>query len=704
MTLPNPPKFVIDADLLASPESRRKLFSILEQCDNDRVKVYVVNDCIESVCSDKKINFDSIKSSLEDHKITVVDPGNPSPHIEALDETTPDWCSNIEVDYAIDKGIRTIITDKQDDFSNLDKIQGLRNFALWRLDRFGDEVKILPPEATPGSIDIVSEISKDPILPPPPPGKKKKLTIIGIGFIGVVFLALSLIKGSSNQPKIKPELVVGDDISRGEEMLPLPPLSNKSCKIERQSNEEVRSATAIFQNVYNQKNSETSDQKKYNYKDALDNFDKAITKDAKSRIYDPELSIYQQNAYAHSVGDVLTIAVVVPFSEKKRDGSTNYESYCNRTVPILRGVAMAQKEINTGKAININGKHYYLAIVIANDENDKNYKAKNIAQALVKDKTILGVIGHDSSSATSEALKEYNNNLIVVTSTNTALSKEIKEDKNNSFRWFRWFYPQNVIRWSYRTVIPDEIPSQKLADYVKEKKKNKVSIIVEKGDKDSEGYLEYFQNQTNFSQENIVKIFEFDSQQKRIKDFQRGKEISPKDIVKNSIDGGVQSILIFTQSQDTKDFVLEVMKENTILNHPLVILGGNSLYECDKLGKNSEGLILSVPWFQGSNDKTKSFNEKASKKWKGDINWRTATSYDAVKVFYQAFSNLENVTREALADEMQQGIDIPPDDTSGDPLKFDNSGERLGNISSGFVQVKKSNKKGCGGYSFEKVD
>ena len=146
------------------------------------------------------------------------------------------------------------------------------------------------------------------------------------------------------------------------------------------------------------------------------------------------------------------------------------------------------------------------------------------------------------------------------------------------------------------------------------------------------------------------------------------------------------------------------MKENTILNHPLVILGGNSLYECDKLGKNSEGLILSVPWFQGSNDKTKSFNEKASKKWKGDINWRTATSYDAVKVFYQAFSNLENVTREALADEMQQGIDIPPDDTSGDPLKFDNSGERLGNISSGFVQVKKSNKKGCGGYSFEKVD
>ena len=39
MTLPNPPKFVIDADLLASPESRRKLFSILEQCDNDRVKV-----------------------------------------------------------------------------------------------------------------------------------------------------------------------------------------------------------------------------------------------------------------------------------------------------------------------------------------------------------------------------------------------------------------------------------------------------------------------------------------------------------------------------------------------------------------------------------------------------------------------------------------------------------------------------------------
>ena len=718
MALPDPPEFVMDADLLASSQSQNKFFSILKQCDNDRVRIYVVDQCIERICQDKKIDFDSLKRSLGDLKITVVNCENSSTKIGTLDKASADWTSVLETDYAHQEDIRHIITDKPDNFSKLDKISGLPNLKTWTLDEFKEELEpyqTKDPEIIETPVIVPPPIIKeDPEIPEEPhipkdPGSIEQLVvkrpitkrpiILLVITLGIGFLAIAhLIKGSSNQPTIATELVVGDDISRGEEMLPFPPLSNDSCKVERQSKEEVRSATEIFENVYNQKNLETSDKKKYDYNDALKNFDKAITKDTKSGVYDPELSIYQQNAYAHDTGDVLTIAVVVPFSEKKRDGSTKYESYCNRTVPILRGVAMAQKEINTGKGININGKIYYLAIVIANDENDKNFKAKNIAQAIVKDKTILGVIGHNSSAATNAALKEYNNNLVVVTSTSTAseLGKKIEEDKNNS-------------KWFYRAVISDEISSQKLADYLKKIKKDKISIIYEKGDKYSEGYLKSFQNQTNFPQENILKIFEFDPTQKRvkeIKDFKIRKEVSAKDIVEDSISSSVKSTLIFTQSQDTKDFVLEVMKENAERSYPLVMLGGNSLYECDKLGENSEGLILSVPWFQGSNDNTKSFNEKASEKWGGDINWRTATSYDAVKVFYNAFLQLQNITREGLADKMQQrqGIDIPPADTSGDPLKFNNKGERLGNISSGLVQVKKSNKKGCGGYSFEKVE
>ncbi len=717
MALPDPPEFVMDADLLASSQSQNKFFSILKQCDNDRVKIYVVDQCIERICQDKKIDFDSLKRSLGDRKITVVNCKDYSTKIGTLDEASADWTSVLETDYAHQEDIRHIITDKPDNFSKLDEISGLPNLKTWTLDEFKEELEPYQKkdpeitedpssEVTTASINKVSNITEEPGVKSPTEKKDntdiyRKLAIIA----GIVFLAFGIgwLKEFINQPTI-PELVIGDDISRGEEMLPLPPSSNESCKIERQSKEEVISATEIFQNAYNQKNSETHNQQQYDYKDALDNFDKAITKD----IYDPELSIYQQNAFAHDTGNVLTIAVVVPFSEKKSDGSTKYESYCNRTVPILRGVAMAQKEINTGEAININGNNYYLEIVIANDENNKNFKAKNIAQRIIKDKTILGVIGHNSSAATGEALKEYNNNLVVVTSTSTAseLGKKIEEDKNNSKGWER-FYPQNMRRWFYRAVISDEISSRKLADYVKKIKKDKISIIYEKGDKYSEGYLKSFQVKKNFPQENILKIFEFDPTQKRvkeIKDFKIRKEVSAKDVVEDSINGGVQSILIFTQSQDTKDFVLEVMKENAERGYRLVILGGNSLYECDKLGENSEGLILSVPWFQGSNDNTKSFNEKASKKWGGDINWRTATSYDAVKVFYKAFSNLQNVTREGLADKMQQGIDIPPDETSGDPLKFDNNGERRGNVSSGFVQVKKSNKKACKGYSFEKID
>lgn len=708
MTLPDPPDFVMDADLLASPESREKLFSILKQYDNDRVKIFVIDDCIDRICKGKEINYDSLKSSLDDHKIIVVNHDDASCNIEHVDKTNPDWTSVLETDYAHKEHIRHIITDKPNDFSNVDEIPDFHTLKIWTLDEFKKDLEPYR-NIEPSSDATPSIITKEPSVEPSEKTRRyiSPLTIIaGIGFLAFVIGVLT--KGSSNQPTIA-QLVTGDDISRGEEMLPLPPLSNESCKIERQSNEEIRSATEIFQDVYNQQNSETSDQNKETYKNTFDKFSEAIAKNNKNRIYDPELSIYQQNAYAHNKGDVLTIAVVVPFSEENRDGSTNHKSYCNRTVPILRGVAMAQEEINTGKGIHINDTIYYLNIVIANDKNGKSYKAKNIAQTIVKDKTILGVIGHNSSTATSAALEEYNKNLVVVTSTSTAseLGKEIEKDKNNS-KWLSWLPLQNMRRWFYRAVISDEMSSRNLAEYLKKIKKDKISIIYEKEDKYSEGYLKFFEDedeeQKNFPPENILKKFEFDSQQKRVIDFKIQKEVSAKDVVKDSIDSGVKSILIFTQSQDTKDFVLEVMKENAERSYPLLILGGNSLYECDKLGENSEGLILSVPWFQGSNDNTKSFNEKASKKWKGDINWRTATSYDAVKVFYKAFSEIQNITREDLADKMQQGIDIPPTETSGDPLKFDNNGERLGNVSSGFVEVTKSNKKACKGYSFEKVE
>jgi ABC-type branched-subunit amino acid transport system substrate-binding protein len=729
MALPDPPEFVMDADLLASSQSQNKFFSILKQCDNDRVRIYVVDQCIERICQDKKIDFDSLKRSLGDLKITVVNCENSSTKIGTLDKASADWTSVLETDYAHQEDIRHIITDKPDNFSKLDKISGLPNLKTWTLDEFKEELEpyqTKDPEIIETPVIVPPPIIKeDPEIPEEPhipkdPGSIEQLVvkrpitkrpiILLVITLGIGFLAIAhLIKGSSNQPTIATELVVGDDISRGEEMLPLPPLSNESCKIERQSNEEIRSATEIFQDVYNQQNSETSDQNKETYKNTLDEFSEAIAKNNKNRIYDPELSIYQQNAYAHNKGDVLTIAVVVPFSEENRDGSTNHKSYCNRTVPILRGVAMAQEEINTGKGIHINDTIYYLNIVIANDKNGKSYKAKNIAQTIVKDKTILGIIGHNSSTATSAALEEYNKNLVVVTSTSTAseLGKEIEKDKNNS-KWLAWLPLQHMRRWFYRAVISDEMSSRNLAEYLKKIKKDKISIIYEKEDTYSEGYLKFFEDkdeeQKNFPPENILKKFEFDSQQKRVIDFKIQKEVSAKEVVEDSIDSGVQSILIFTQSQDTKDFVLEVMKENAERGYPLLILGGNSLYECDKLGENSEGLILSVPWFQGSNDKTKSFNEKASKKWKGDINWRTATSYDAVKVFYNAFSNLQNVSREGLADKMQQKrIDISPDETSGDPLTFDDNGERQ-DFTSGLVQVKKSNKTACNGYRFEKVD
>ncbi|MFM6279626.1 MAG: ABC transporter substrate-binding protein, partial [Dolichospermum sp.] len=125
---------------------------------------------------------------------------------------------------------------------------------------------------------------------------------------------------------------------------------------------------------------------KGNYEQAADLFKQAI----QANRNEPEVVIYYNNALARKAGSPFTLAVVVPIG-KKLDSAQE----------ILRGVAQAQNQFNDKKGFN--GR--LLEIVIANDDNKK--QAQQVAQQLVKDTSILGIIGHNSSDATKEALPEY---------------------------------------------------------------------------------------------------------------------------------------------------------------------------------------------------------------------------------------------------------------------------------------------------------
>jgi tetratricopeptide (TPR) repeat protein len=144
--------------------------------------------------------------------------------------------------------------------------------------------------------------------------------------------------------------------------------------------------------------------KQGNYSQATKLFAKAVV-DGRN---DPEVLIYKNNALARDKGSWITLAVVVPMDN------------ADKAQEILRGVAQAQNQFNYNNGLNSK----LLEIAIANDGNqnkeqeaginsqelDKKVvqeKVKKLAQELVKDQEILGVIGHDSSDAMKVAINEY---------------------------------------------------------------------------------------------------------------------------------------------------------------------------------------------------------------------------------------------------------------------------------------------------------
>ena len=164
MRLPEPPDFILDADLLAVKESREKLFSILKNCDNfEEFRLLVVKNCLEKACQKKDLN--SITSSLEDYKIEVEElvnidsKGEQPSRLDNIHDKIPDWDSAREVECAHQQSIRYIITNELNNFLKLDEIPNTPILTLWTLDDFkkqvepSQQVEIPPSEATPTRIN-----------------------------------------------------------------------------------------------------------------------------------------------------------------------------------------------------------------------------------------------------------------------------------------------------------------------------------------------------------------------------------------------------------------------------------------------------------------------------------------------------------------------------------------------------------------------
>jgi branched-chain amino acid transport system substrate-binding protein len=345
---------------------------------------------------------------------------------------------------------------------------------------------------------------------------------------------------------------------------------------------------------------------------------------------DPEVLIYYNNARARQNQNQITLAVVVPVDNAE-----------NSAKEMLRGVAQAQNNYNNSGGLN--GR--LLEIAIVNDGNEPD-KSAQVAEELVKDSSIIGVIGHNSSGASKAGLTVYEKAglpMISPTSTSTSLSSKV----------------------FFRTVPSDAAAGRKLANYAY----NKLAV----------DYAVIFYNPKSTYSKSLKEAFEknfksLGGKVVRSVDLSDPSFNATMDLTQIALKKEAQAALLFPNTQFTS-VALEIARANSLQKgERLRLLGGDALYSPLTLnaGASVEDLTLAVPWFAKS-AQSQGFSNVAEKQWGGLVNWRTAMSFDATQAFIDAFSS--NPSRSEVLRELQS-TNISAQKTSGSPLQFTSEGER----------------------------
>jgi branched-chain amino acid transport system substrate-binding protein len=106
------------------------------------------------------------------------------------------------------------------------------------------------------------------------------------------------------------------------------------------------------------------------------------------------------------------------------------------------------------------------------------------------------------------------------------------------------------------------------------------------------------------------------------------------DKVSQAIEQGADSLLLIPTVNNI-DAAINIAQAN---QNRLLLLGSASLYTFETLKKGQktvEGMVLAVPWHPeavGGNG----FIAQARQLWGGDVNWRTASAYDATTAIVTA--------------------------------------------------------------------
>ncbi|MDY7002544.1 MAG: ABC transporter substrate-binding protein [Cyanobacteriota bacterium] len=404
------------------------------------------------------------------------------------------------------------------------------------------------------------------------------------------------------------------------------------------------------------------------------NFAQAIAKFRQSlqvNKNDPETLIYLNNAITQqksdtNIGQKIEIAVSVPISQES-----------DISQEILRGVAQAQSEFNCGLAEislaiknpenqlncsgSFNGK--FLKVTIADDEYLPE-TAEKIAKVLVVKEEILAVIGHSSSDMTLQAGEIYNKAELVVispTSTSTRLS--------------------NFGKFVFKIPPSDRLAAQTLLNYLERQNwaEKKIAVAYIPGNSYSQSLAKEFNKLLPGKFVYKCNIL--------------SGNFSASDCVEEAQNRGAEIMFLVPATDRTLSNVIGIINNAKELK----LLGGDSVYNPRVLKDagqqaNQANLTLAIPWHRHPNSQ---FSQTAQKFWNAEINWRTATSYDATQTIIKAVDEMMgNYSRKQL----QRILSNPNFSLEGvtGKIRFSESGDRqfIEKDKPVLVQVKPNAKSG----------
>ncbi len=363
---------------------------------------------------------------------------------------------------------------------------------------------------------------------------------------------------------------------------------------------------------------------------------------------DPEALIYLNNA---KIGDrkSVIIAVSVPIG-----GNLNVAK------EILRGVAQAQTEVNSQGGINGSS----LKIAIVNDDNKSEIGIK-VAQSLVQDQSILAVLGHNSSEVSIAAAPNYQAGGLVMMSS-TSVAKDLS----------------GIGSYIFRTVPSVRFQADALSQYaVKKQNKKNIGVCINSTAKASQSLKEDF----------TAAVFSDGAKISRVNCDLSSPNFNADKVIEEMLSDRVDALLLSPGVEKIeKGIEIAVIARNRLL-----LLGDSTLYTFKtlQLGQGAiADMVLTVPWhpeFLANNP----FASNAVKLWGGDVNWRSATSYDATIAL--AGGLRKNSTREGL----QQTLASASFEIEGaaGKIAFQPSGDRAN--ASILVKVSKGDRSGVG-YDF----